>query len=212
MYQSLAEFNDVPIGEYPEVRTVDVASYMNHSCAPTCWFVQGGEDDEYEGLMVATRDLAPGDELSYDYCTSEDCDLTPAWDCHCGAAQCRGLIDPQDWRRPELQERYRGHFLPHISLEITSYQARLRARRHAAAAGKAPAEQAEAEETVAAPLEVTVPPGPSPPPGPPLVKVAHAPAPHLPARPDTRPAHLHPPPPSCTTPTPPTPLLGRWST
>ena len=165
VYQSLAEFNDVPIGEYPDVRTVDVASYMNHSCAPTCWFVQGGEDDEYEGLMVATRDLVPGDELSYDYCTSEDCDLTPAWDCHCGAAQCRGLIDPQDWRRPELQERYRGHFLPHISLEIASYQARLRGRRHAA--GKAPAEhaeQAEGEETVAAPLEVTVPPGPSQPP------------------------------------------------
>ena len=54
------------------------------SCSPTCWFVDGGDD--YEGLMVATRDLGPGDELTYDYCTSEDCDLTPAWDCHCGAA------------------------------------------------------------------------------------------------------------------------------
>ena len=151
----MAEFNDVPIEEYPEVRTVDVASYMNHSCAPTCWFVQGGEaGDDYEGLMVATRDLAPGDELSYDYCTSEDCDLTPAWDCHCGAAQCRGLIDPQDWRRPELQERYRGHFMPHISLEIASYQA----RRNAAAAGKEPAKQAEGEEAAAAPLQVTDPP------------------------------------------------------
>ena len=87
---------------------------------------------------------------SYDYCTSEDCDLTPAWDCHCGAAQCRGLIDPQDWRRPELQERYRGHFLPHISLEIASYQA----RRTAAAAGKEPAKQAEGGEAAASPLQV----------------------------------------------------------
>ena len=136
-FQSLAEFNDVAIDEYPSVRTVDVANYMNHSCTPTCLFVDGGE--AYTGLMVAARDLLPGDEITFDYCTSEDCDLTPAWDCHCGAAQCRGLIDPQDWRRPELQERYRGHFLPHISLEIASYQARLRGRRHAA--GKAPAEQ-----------------------------------------------------------------------
>ena len=68
-YQSLAEFDEVPIEEYPNVRTIDVSSYMNHSCSPTCWFVQGG--DEYEGVMVAVRDLVPGDEITYDYCTSE---------------------------------------------------------------------------------------------------------------------------------------------
>eukprot|EP00966_Prymnesium_polylepis_P308879 7137404-Prymnesium_polylepis.1 len=39
-YQSLAEFNDVEIEQFPFVRTVDVSNYMNHSCAPTCWFVQ----------------------------------------------------------------------------------------------------------------------------------------------------------------------------
>jgi SET domain-containing protein len=52
---------------------------MNHSCGPTCVFVAGGE--EYTGVMVATRDLFPGEEITYDYCTSEDCELTPEWEC-----------------------------------------------------------------------------------------------------------------------------------
>ena len=121
-YQSLAEFDDEPVEEYPNVRTIDVSSYMNHSCSPTCWFVHGG--DRYEGVMVAVRDLVPGDEITYDYCTSEDCDLTPAWDCHCGSSECRGLVEFKDWQLPELQERYRGHFQPHIALKIAQQQQR----------------------------------------------------------------------------------------
>ena len=99
-YQSLAEFNDMPIDQFPLVRTVDVSNYMNHSCDPTCVFVQGG--DEYTGLMVAARDLMPGDEITYDYCTSEDCELSPAWDCHCRQPNCRGRITPYDWQLPAL--------------------------------------------------------------------------------------------------------------
>ena len=75
-FQSLAEFNDVAIADFPSVRTVDVANYMNHSCTPTCLFVDGGE--AYTGLMVAARDLLPGDEITFDYCTSEDSEVMPA--------------------------------------------------------------------------------------------------------------------------------------
>lgn len=115
-YQSLAEFNELPIEEYHTVRTVDVSNYMNHSCEPTCWFVDGG--DEYNGVMVASRDILPGEEISYDYATSEDCELTPEWDCRCGSKRCRGRVTPSDWAIPALQERYRGHFLPHIASRI----------------------------------------------------------------------------------------------
>lgn len=115
-FQSLAEFNDVPPERFPEVRTVDISNYMNHSCEPTCWFVDGGEG--FEAMMVATRDLIPGDELTYDYCTSEDCELAGSWKCACGAAGCRGEVTPEDWRRPELQARYHGHFQPHIAERI----------------------------------------------------------------------------------------------
>lgn len=115
-YQSLAEFNELPIDEYPTVRTLDVSNYMNHSCEPTCWFVDGGT--EYNGVMVASRSILPGEEITYDYCTSEDCELTPEWDCECGSHACRGRVTPSDWAAPLLQEKYRGHFLPHIASRI----------------------------------------------------------------------------------------------
>ena len=117
-FQSLAEFNDVPIEDFPSVLTIDVSNYMNHSCEPTCWFVQGGP--EYTGLMVAARDIMPGEEITFDYCTSEDCELSPSWECECGAATCRKRITPLDWQLPELQQRYESHFLDHIAAKIAS--------------------------------------------------------------------------------------------
>lgn len=116
-FQSLAEFNEMPIEEYPNVRIIDISNYMNHSCSPTCWFVDGGE--EYTKVMVAARDLAPGDEVTYDFCTAEDCELSPEWECHCGSANCRGLVTPRDWQLPALQQQYAGHFLPHIAEKIS---------------------------------------------------------------------------------------------
>ena len=113
-FQSLAEFNEMPIEEYPNVRIIDISNYMNHSCSPTCWFVDGGE--EYTKVMVAARDLAPGDEVTYDFCTAEDCELSPEWECHCGSANCRGLVTPRDWPLPQ---QYAGHFLPHIAEKIS---------------------------------------------------------------------------------------------
>ena len=80
-------------------------------------------ETEFTGLMVATRAILPGDEITYDYCTSEDCELSPSWDCHCGASNCRRRVTPTDWSLPELQQRYRGHFLPHIAAKIAEVQA-----------------------------------------------------------------------------------------
>lgn len=115
-FHSLAEFNELAPEQYAGVRTADISNYMNHSCEPTCLFVQPG--DAYEGVMVAARDLEPGDELTFDYCTSEDCALAGAWACSCGAPSCRGAIAPDDWARPELQARFAGHFLPHVAARI----------------------------------------------------------------------------------------------
>jgi len=117
-YQSLAEFNDLPPERFTEVRTVDISNYMNHSCEPTCWFVDGGE--RFTGVMVATRDLHPGDELTFDYATSEDCDLAGSWKCACGSSACRGIVTPQDWQRADVQARYSGHFQPHVYERIKS--------------------------------------------------------------------------------------------
>ncbi|MFQ5719574.1 MAG: SET domain-containing protein, partial [Acidobacteriota bacterium] len=46
-------------------------------------------------------------ELTHDWATTDDDDYEMA--CHCGSGRCREMITGQDWRRPELQKRYRSH-------------------------------------------------------------------------------------------------------
>jgi hypothetical protein len=120
-YSSLAEFNTIPVEQYPKVKTCDISNYMNHACSPTCLYVDGGE--RYAGMMVAARDILPGEEITFDYSTSEACDLAPTWDCRCGSVECRGRVTPDDWRRPELQKKYDGHFLPHLVDEMAKLSA-----------------------------------------------------------------------------------------
>ena len=75
--------------------------YTNHSCDPNL-ALQG------QIVLVAMRDVAPGEELTIDWATTDDLDYEVA--CHCGSPACRGTITGKDWMKPELQERYRGWF------------------------------------------------------------------------------------------------------
>jgi SET domain-containing protein len=70
----------------------NAARFINHSCEPNC------EAVDYGGriFIEALRDIAPGEELFYDYAYELDEPLTPAlkrrYPCQCGAANCRGTI------------------------------------------------------------------------------------------------------------------------
>lgn len=75
--------------------------YTNHSCDPNL-AIQG------QIVLVAMRDIAPGEELTIDWATTDDGDYT--LHCRCGSPRCRGTVTGKDWMRPELQERYRGWF------------------------------------------------------------------------------------------------------
>ena len=88
---------------------------MNHSCEPTCWF-EPDELNRHDGVVVmtATRDLSPGDELTFDYATSEDVEQN--WKCLCGSATCRGRVTGDDWKDPAFQAKYRGHCMPHVEV------------------------------------------------------------------------------------------------
>jgi hypothetical protein len=55
--------------------------FLNHSCAPSCW-VAGR-------TLIALRDLAAGDELTFDYNATEWCMAEP-FACLCGA--CDGSM------------------------------------------------------------------------------------------------------------------------
>jgi D-alanine-D-alanine ligase len=41
--------------------------------------------------MIATRDIATGEELTLDYALFLDKEMEP-FQCQCGSAQCRGII------------------------------------------------------------------------------------------------------------------------
>ncbi len=87
------------------------ADYMNHSCDPNCGIVG-------TALVVAIRDIAPGDELCFDYAMSDTNDYDE-FVCECGAPACRRLVTGADWRIPALQERYRGYFSAYIERRIS---------------------------------------------------------------------------------------------
>lgn len=91
----------------------DPSLLMNHSCDPNTWFIT-------DSVMVARRDIAAGEELTYDYATSETEQLSVS--CRCGAPSCRGFISDDDYARPELRERYAGHRLSYIDAALVRAQ------------------------------------------------------------------------------------------
>ncbi|KAL6754504.1 SET domain protein [Haematococcus lacustris] len=59
--------------------------YINHSCNPTAFF------DTAERQLVALREIQPGDEVTFNYVSTEF-DMATPFDCHCGEEGCFGRI------------------------------------------------------------------------------------------------------------------------
>lgn len=78
----------------------NVARWMNHSCDPNCEAVieedDKGRPEKDKVFIEAIRDIAPGDELTYNYGIVLDERHTPKlkklWGCRCGAAACTGTM------------------------------------------------------------------------------------------------------------------------
>lgn len=70
--------------------------------------------------MVARRRIEIGEEVTYDYALSETRSPFPILECECccGSELCRKSVTNTDWMLPEIQKRYRGHFLPYIERKI----------------------------------------------------------------------------------------------
>lgn len=73
-------------------RTGNSARWINHSCRPNCESIE----DEKRIFIEATRDIGPGEELTYDYNLILDERHTPAAKrenpCLCGEKRCRGTL------------------------------------------------------------------------------------------------------------------------
>jgi SET domain-containing protein len=85
------------------------ARFINHSCGPNCESVI-----EHRRVFIeALRDIAPGEELSYDYQIGRERGDPPNIDeiyaCRCGSTQCRGtmLWPPKRPKRRKAQSPQR---------------------------------------------------------------------------------------------------------
>jgi uncharacterized protein len=89
--------------------------YINHSCDPNA-AIQG------QIVLVAMRDIAPDEELTIDWATTDDGDHEMR--CRCGSPRCRSIVTGKDWMKPELQERYRGWFCWFLQRKIDGLPSR----------------------------------------------------------------------------------------
>lgn len=89
--------------------------FTNHSCDPNICI-------EGQIVFVALRQIEPGEELTHDWATTDDDSYEMT--CNCGASTCRGTITGQDWQRPDLQRKYRGHFAWYLQRKIDGLQPR----------------------------------------------------------------------------------------
>jgi SET domain-containing protein len=83
----------------------------NHSCDPNLWM-----RDAF--TLEARRDIAAAEEVTVDYAMQ----TAVEWEmpCKCGSALCRGVVRGTDWRIPELQQRYAGHFSPFLNARVAA--------------------------------------------------------------------------------------------
>jgi uncharacterized protein len=65
---------------------IGMASLVNHSCEPNC---APTEEDE-RVYLFAVRDIAAGDELTYDYNLTNSNEREMP--CHCASRKCRGTM------------------------------------------------------------------------------------------------------------------------
>jgi hypothetical protein len=96
----------------------DLDDYVNHSCEPNCCL---RFEPDGRVFLVAMRDIAPGEDLSFDYATTTTragIAAFPGWrfPCRCGAAGCRGEVGCAEDLPLERLHYYARHgaLAPHV--------------------------------------------------------------------------------------------------
>lgn len=88
---------------------IDDAEMFNHSCMPNAG-VKGSI------ILVARRDIQKGEEICFDYETTdtEEMDFL----CSCGTKACRKIINGKAWMNKEFQEKNKGYFSWYLEEKI----------------------------------------------------------------------------------------------
>ncbi len=102
----------------------DLDDYVNHSCEPNCRL---RFEPDGRVFLVAMRDIAPGEDLSFDYATTTTragIAAFPGWrfQCRCGAAGCRGEVGCAEDLPLERLRYYarQGALAPHVLRRLGS--------------------------------------------------------------------------------------------
>jgi len=94
----------------------ELDDYVNHSCDPNSGFCP--KSDRHAPLLIARRDIAPGEEITMDYGAVIDEHDWDGFSCGCGASSCRGEVvsfrhlsevkkqSLKPWVLPYLREKY----------------------------------------------------------------------------------------------------------
>jgi len=72
--------------------------YLNHCCEPN------GYMNTEERTLRALRHIAPGEEISFNYLTTES-EMAEPFNCHCGSDRCFGFIQGRNFLTLEQAER-----------------------------------------------------------------------------------------------------------
>lgn len=97
-----------------------VMMFFNHSCETNVG-VRG------EITFVAMRDIEAGEELTIDYAMIDDDDYQMK--CNCRARGCRHMVTGKDWKRRDLQAKYKGYFSAFIQEKINQKKRSTRDRK-----------------------------------------------------------------------------------
>jgi len=88
-------------------------AYLNHSCAPNCRI------EFSDWTLVADRQIRAGEDLTFDYLTTE-WDMAEPFQCRCGAAGCRGRVGGLKHLPPAEQASLRRRCSPYLAGLLSS--------------------------------------------------------------------------------------------
>jgi len=111
---SVPSMHTLQIAENVHLEPGDSAwAMINHSCAPNCII------DINRKRVVTCRDIRPGEELTFNYLTTE-WEMASPFPCRCGAAHCFGMIRGYRFLDASQRQALRATVAPHFLLKPAS--------------------------------------------------------------------------------------------
>ncbi len=108
----------VQIGDGRHADKDGLVEHTNHSCTPSTFL---DLSDPKAPRLRALRDIALGDEITFDYCACEE-DMSTPFDCECGADRCYGTIKGYRYLTPDQRERLGDRASPWLAAKYAEQE------------------------------------------------------------------------------------------